>query len=152
MWVKIEEQRNSSIYIRPDTIRRVSPTARSVWRKTIFVKPEDKVKEHLVKNVIDCVAETITVMAITTYDKSGKVISSGAIETTKQDADPVTPDSLSETIMNAVCSAGDSEDEQAPRPVPQRRARSRRPDLTLRPSRSEADHSSTHRNGRSGYA
>ena len=106
IWIKIEELRNSSIYIRPDTIKQISPTERSVWRKTIFVKPEDKVEERLVKNVIDCVAETITVTAITAYDKSGKVITSGAIEKSNQETDPVTPDSVSETIMNAVCAAG----------------------------------------------
>jgi hypothetical protein len=120
IWVKIEELRNSSIYIRPDTIKQISPTERSVWRKTIFVKPEDKVKERLVKNVIDCVAETITVTAITAYDKSGKVITSGAIEKSNQETDPVTPDSVSETIMNAVCAAGENEDEQLPSTIAMR--------------------------------
>lgn len=104
-WIKIAEQPNSSIYLRPDTMRKIGHNNVLFWRKTIYVKPEDKVKERLVKNVVDCSAETITIAAITSYDKKGKLISSGAIEKSKQDVDPVTPNSVSETIMNAVCSA-----------------------------------------------
>jgi hypothetical protein len=104
-WVYVGENSNGAvIYYDADTIQR-SGDQITVWTKWNHSRNRTvRYREAKNRDRFDCEERTITLIAYTNYYPDGKVETFN-IPTYGQEDDPVTPESIGETILETVCAA-----------------------------------------------
>lgn len=104
-WIYVTTGVNGTvIYYDADTIQR-SGDQITVWRKLDHSRDKTiKAREAKDRYRYDCAERTDTLLAYTDYYPDGR-IEADNIPTYRQEASPVTPDTVGETILETVCAA-----------------------------------------------
>ncbi|MGJ8482218.1 surface-adhesin E family protein [Sphingobium yanoikuyae] len=102
-WFKVSSSDNFVTNINPGSIKRLPNGERTAWFERLYPHPTDNVKRRIAKLRYRCDEEMSAVETGTTFDLSGRAISSFTNQPYQIEWESIAPGSVGEAQMKVVC-------------------------------------------------